>query len=659
MKKLIFTLIASAVAQFAFSQTTYYWVGGAAPSLTSFNTAAYWNTIPGGGGSSRSTPAVTDILIIDGTDISDAAGVQTGPIVFAFSSPTAGTGPAQLKIQGGADVTFKRTNSAGTSTLTIGNGNAVDNDPDFVVAAGSKFTIAGTGGSLLVLLDVNATAEISGDVAITEGNSSQQNRFTAKTSGSFHFLSGSTFTSAATYAYYPFSTTGSATTPATNGVIFESGSSYYYYGGNSPFGSNSSSFLAVFKPGSKFYFRGSPAANMFTNRSYADVVIDNNATVTADGSLIRIDSLRVESGATFITHTSGTTPIHGNIVVNGTLRVPAANPDRDNRIIIAGSSPQSIGGTGTYSLADLIISDVSVATLQQDIQVDSVLRVIGQFNPGGKTISGGGTISTKAAANPGYVVTGNTNIDSFLVKNVSDLTNVEYGMSVSGTGIQANTVIVNYSSTNNTITLSKPVTSATTYAGSAASLTVFNGQGQVLPVKLTAFNAAYIENRVKLQWSVSTEDNLAGYEVERSADGKQFSSIGRVVAVKQASYEFYDRQPISGANYYRLKETDNNGKFSYSNIVKISTAAGKSEISVSPNPLAGRVFSLAMNNLSAGEYTLTVLNSNGQKVAMKSLGAVPQHFTTSIELPAGIAKGIYTVVVSGNQQWLTTRLMIQ
>jgi len=656
MKKLIFTLLGLCTIQMVLAQTTYYWVGGATPSVTSFNTSSLWNTTPGGGGTARTTAMATDILIIDGTDISDAVGAQTGAIVFSFTSPTANTGPSQLKITGGADVTFKRSGTSGTTTLTIGTGNAVDNDPDFVVAAGSKFTIAGTGGSLLVVVDANATAEFSGDVAITEGNSTQQNRFTSKAAGNIRFLAGSTFTTATAYAYYPFSTTGSSNLPSTNGVVFESGSSYYFNGGLSPFGSNSTSFLTVFKPGSKFYFRAANAANMFTNRSYADVVIENNATVTADGSLIRIDSLRIETGATFITHTTGVTPVHGHIVNNGTLRVPAANPDRDNKIILAGST-QNISGTGTYTLADIVISNATAAVLQKNLQVDSIVRIIGSFNPSGFSITGGGTVSAKTAASVN--VTGNTNVDSFLVKNISDFTGIEVGMSVSGTGVPANTVVINTSSTTGTITLSKPVTGSSTYAGAAVNMTIFNAAGQLLPVKLSMFGASLVEEKVNLKWSVVTEENMAYYAVERSTDGSNFKQIGAVKAERMSYYYFTDISPVAGANYYRLKMVDTDGSYSYSSVVKLNTRNRRSEIITSPNPVIGRSFILMANDLKEGNYTITVVGSTGQRIMEKNLGRITKSITTNIELPGNITKGVYTIILSGNNERITHRILVQ
>jgi hypothetical protein len=661
MKKLIFTLIAAIAVQFCFSQTTYYWVGGTAPSSTSFNSSTLWNTQLGGGGTARSTPLATDILIIDGSDVSDVAGTQTGAIVFSFSSPTTNTGPAQLKIVNGADVTFKRSGSGGTTTLNIGVGNASDNDPDFVVSAGSKFRIAGLNGSLLVALDAVATAEIYGDIYMMEnfndGTTAYQSRLTAKGVRSFHFMAGSSLNTSTAYAYYPFGSSGSVV-PAPYGVVFESGSVYNYGGGWSPFGGSSTNAVVEFKPGSKFYFHSTPvippsstSTNMFTNRNYPDVIIDNNTTVTADGSLIGMDSLRIENGSTFITNVSGSTPIRNHIVNNGVFRVPAADPDRNNKIVLVNSGLQNISGTGTYTFADFIISNQSNVKLLKSVQVDSLTNIFGTLDATTNTVTGSGTTTVKAPASVN--TTGKLVADSFVVTNIPDMTGIETGMSVTGTGIPANTVITN-TNTAGTITLSKAITATT----ASQPLVIFNGQG-VLPVKFTAFTAALDGAKVKLTWNIATEDNVSGYVIERSANGKEFSSIASLKAAQLNTYSAIDEQPIKGANFYRIKAVDNDGRSTYTSVIKISTSNTKAEVSINPNPIAGRSFMLNLNNFSNDTYTLTVLNEGGQKVYTQSLGRVNGSSNTSINLPQTVKAGMYHVVISSNDQQVIQRIIIQ
>jgi len=661
--KFIFTLFAALLVQFSFAQTTYYWVGGTTPIAGAWNTGTNWNTALDGSGTTRGTSATTDILVFDGTNVGGST-PATGAVTVSLTSQTI----AKLVLQNGADVTLSRNGIGSTTTLTIGD---EPNGDDLVVFAGCTLRLGGLTGSMLVLLSNNAgtsnappattsgTARIYGTLVLKEGDNTYQNRFTSRFKGAFVIASGGSVIAQTGYNFYPFGTTGSTSaTPALHGVVFESGSSFIYNGGLSPFGSNSTSFQTEFQPGSKFYFRAANQSNMFGNRSYGDVFVENNATVTANGSLLRIDNFTIETGSTYITHTSGSTPVHGNIVVNGTLRVPAADPDRDNRVVLAGTNPQTISGTGTITLADLIVSDVSNATLQKSMQIDSVLRVIGDMNATGYTINGTGTISAKAPAS--LNLTGNLNTDSLLVKNVSDFTGIEVGMSVTGTGIPANTVITNTSSSSGTITLSKAVTGAVTYAGSAVALTIFNGQG-VLPVKFTSFGVSFNRsaNKVTAKWEIASEEKVTSYIIERSVNGTEFSSVGVVAAANRSAYTFEDNNPIAGVSYYRIKALDIDGRSVYTSIAKISSAAGATDFTISPNPVKGNQIKINANNLEKNNYSIIVLNTSGQKVYNQDLGTISGALSKSIMLPNQLQPGVYTIILRSNDQQVTERVIIQ
>jgi len=655
MKKLIFTLFSLVAIQASYAQTTYYYVGGSAPTNQSFNTSTYWNTIPGGGGSPRTTPAASDILIFDGSDISDEPGIQTGAVVWAITSPTSGTGPSQLKFVNNANVTLSRFGSGGTTTVTIAGSTPIDNDPDLVVQAGSRFAIGGTTGSFVVVLSANATGEVSGSVVFESNgnNTTNQNRLVSLTKGALVFMPGSSATTTANYGYNPFGTSGSSATPAAHfGVVFMAGSTFTYAGGLSPFGTTSTISLIDFRPGSTFFFQKANAASMFTNRAYANVVIQNNSTVTGDGSLYKMDTLTIETGSTFITHTSGSTPINGNIINNGTFAVPSADPNRGNRLVMISSVPQTIGGTGTYTLADFIISNVSNVTLAKSIQVDSSTVIFGTLNPNGNSITGTGTTTIKTPAS--INITATTVIDSFLIRNISDMTGIEIGMSVTGTGIQPNSVITNLSTTAGTVTLSKPVTAS----NSGASLTVFNGNG-VLPVKFGAIAVNLTNGQSKINWNVLTETNISKYVIERSANGSRYDEIGTVSATGRSSYNFIDVNPITGNNFYRIKSIGTDGAIVYSNVLRVNNGKGKSEMSVYPNPVVAGNLNMALTNITKGSYTLQLFNHAGQGVYTKALSIDGGSINQTITLPGSLASGNYTLTLKGDNVVFKQAIIIQ
>lgn len=112
-----------------------------------------------------------------------------------------------------------------------------------------------------------------------------------------------------------------------------------------------------------------------------------------------------------------------------------------------------------------------------------------------------------------------------------------------------------------------------------------------LPLTLGDFNAVRLNNTVQLNWHTLTEENTSYFEVERSADGAQFSSIGRVQAAGQSTdtrpYQFTDLQPLGGTGFYRLRMTDRDQTYRYSKIVAVrNMAVGNGGlIRLFPNPV--------------------------------------------------------------------------
>ncbi|MBE0572645.1 MAG: M28 family peptidase [Ignavibacteriaceae bacterium] len=99
----------------------------------------------------------------------------------------------------------------------------------------------------------------------------------------------------------------------------------------------------------------------------------------------------------------------------------------------------------------------------------------------------------------------------------------------------------------------------------------------IVPVELLAFNASVNGSEVQLIWSTASELNNMGFEIERSIDNQDnFVTIGFVDGKGSSSeinyYSFTDHPQVSGVNqlYYRLKQVDFDGSFSYSDVVNVS-----------------------------------------------------------------------------------------
>jgi len=131
-----------------------------------------------------------------------------------------------------------------------------------------------------------------------------------------------------------------------------------------------------------------------------------------------------------------------------------------------------------------------------------------------------------------------------------------------------------------------------------------------LPVVLGEFRAIAQKNRVILKWNTASELDNKSFEIERSTDGTNFTSIATITGngtIQSASnYEFTDVFAIKGANYYRLKITSLSGSYEYSPIRMARIDYGKL-LSILSNPVHDKL----VIDASAATRIL-IMNLNGQ-----------------------------------------------
>lgn len=113
----------------------------------------------------------------------------------------------------------------------------------------------------------------------------------------------------------------------------------------------------------------------------------------------------------------------------------------------------------------------------------------------------------------------------------------------------------------------------------------------VLPVELVLFEAVYKNEIVELSWSTASEMNNDFFTIERSSNLEDWTFIDQVKGVGNTTYttnySAIDKRPLTGVNYYRLKQTDINGAFEYFNIRAVTV--DKFDIQIYPNPAINEI----------------------------------------------------------------------
>jgi len=168
----------------------------------------------------------------------------------------------------------------------------------------------------------------------------------------------------------------------------------------------------------------------------------------------------------------------------------------------------------------------------------------------------------------------------------------------------------------------------TTVGSNGYSLYEFevNAAPQPLPVTLTSFRAAAQGSGVRLSWATASEQHNAGFEVQRSANGADFTPLAFVGGAGSTAaahaYQYHDAAPLRTTSYYRLKQLDTDGTFAYSPVVVVQAIPTLVPLSFYPNPTADRA-TVAWEISLAGADRWYLTNSLGQVLHAEALNSNP------------------------------------
>lgn len=183
--------------------------------------------------------------------------------------------------------------------------------------------------------------------------------------------------------------------------------------------------------------------------------------------------------------------------------------------------------------------------------------------------------------------------------------------------------------------------------------------GTPLPIVLTSFNAEVTaEGLVDLTWSTATEINNDYFGIERSKDGKSWEQISRVkgagTTTEEHNYQLVDETPYIGGSYYRLKQTDFDGHFTYSNVVRVVVEA-KVELMVYPNPAQGSFAVRAPFDFT--ESQVQMRDINGRAIPLRFI-STPENQSAQIDA-SDLSPGLYILQVNDGFIRKSARVIIK
>ncbi len=179
---------------------------------------------------------------------------------------------------------------------------------------------------------------------------------------------------------------------------------------------------------------------------------------------------------------------------------------------------------------------------------------------------------------------------------------------------------------------------------------------QILPVKYLSFDAIAVNKAITLNWVTAEEVNNNRFEVERSFNGNSFTNIGIVLdgfatGTKKA-YSLKDNSTLLQENavvYYRLKQVDNSGRFTYSNILVVrSKNENNVAMQVSPNPFV-ETLTVRFNSNEKTDAVIRIVNLSGQTVINKAVSVNKGFNNAQLNGLSNLPSGVYvaSLIVNG------------
>lgn len=641
--------------------TDYYWIGGTTGAQT-FSTASNWSTTPGGT-AAASAPGATDVAIFQATNT-----LQIGAI--SFTDPISVGAILVDSISGGVspDVTFSGTLTLGGATVgpisnptgTIG----AYSSPTGLVANYGKLTITSNLSVNYDLhtrntgkIDITGTTTFTGATSLDANGSNgiyfnnvivnsdpsalgnnvnligrKNTTFNYVINGNLTMTSGGMRNSSVSDSTAEVKLAGNFTSTA---LYTESTANLRFIGSADQnvtlFGGSEARWAGniIFDVNPNPVDGGNnplPVAKIILNSplvidNAGQAVIFNNGIVqsTSTNALIFTDPGAITSGA------NNNSYVDGYVRRTGTTQFvfPIGNGGYYAPVSLTGTSgnfgdpiPQ-VGGIdptyqATYVRVDPLTNGYPNNTPQPtDGQPTPTLLSISQAEYFKINYVGSGTITS---SNAPYAWFSYSSARSGGITSVENLYIVDW---TAGSTWELN-------GSSGTLTTNGGIT----YIQSGQILTAGNTDPvftlatntpdlNPLPVKWLSFTGTAVKGVVELNWSTASELDNRNFTIQRSADGNHFQSIGTVegkgTTTAVSYYAFTDQQPLKGIAYYRIKQTDINGKFSYSSVIRISNnGQNVGALRLYPNPaVTSAPLKVEYSNFRNQLVTVSIINAAG------------------------------------------------
>ena len=189
-----------------------------------------------------------------------------------------------------------------------------------------------------------------------------------------------------------------------------------------------------------------------------------------------------------------------------------------------------------------------------------------------------------------------------------------------------------------------------------------------LPITLESFEAEIDNTSVKLLWTTSAEINNDYFSIERSENGLDFELLSEIPGNGNSnvsiSYDYFDDSPLMGTSYYRLKQTDFDGKYEYVDLLAVNFNQdddGICMLHVYPNPCVGSCsIDLKDCPLANNQVDIELYDAFGKKVVSRiSPKSSNKDISFHLNSSNNLAPGVYIVRASINGKKQSSKVVVK
>ncbi|MCF8297339.1 MAG: T9SS type A sorting domain-containing protein [Saprospiraceae bacterium] len=195
----------------------------------------------------------------------------------------------------------------------------------------------------------------------------------------------------------------------------------------------------------------------------------------------------------------------------------------------------------------------------------------------------------------------------------------------------------------------------------APLVATFDNTDYTLPIQLISFNANKNNQNIELFWSTASEINNEFFTIERSNDAENFEIVKTVEGAGNSNeiinYSEIDESPLNGISYYRLKQTDFNGDFTYSEIVAVENTTDNLSLKIQNIYSNSNSINFIISNPNLENLSYELINILGEVLFSSKVDCVIEKSKIVVNTE-GLSHGIYFIKISGEKETIVEKVLI-